>query len=456
MREEEDMTASKEKLGSNRVRLEVEVPAARFQESIERAYRNSRGEFTIPGFRKGKAPRAVIESHYGPGIFYNKAFDDLFPEVYSQAVQEVEVVPVGPPENLTFLEVDGSKGIRFSVELYTMPEVTLGNYRNLEARRLHHTVSESEIDDQLEALRLENSRYVDSEAPAQAGDQVDINYVGTLDGEPFEGGSADGTTVEIGSGTFIPGFEDGLVGAVSGEDRDIVVTFPEGYHAADLAGREAVFAVHVNAVKHREMPALDDDFAEDVSEFDTLAELRGDIRTKLQNAVDNQFEGTLDSELLGRVMDDSVIDVPPVMVDSEISDRLAEVRQGLMFRGVTLEEYLQAAGTDLASYAEAMRPEAERTIKLRLIVPALVRELDAEPTAEELEEVYSTMAADRHEDPEEFKRKMGAAQKDAIASREGMQRMLKKLKGMSVITDVDLDEEKTDETPSGEEAAPEV
>lgn len=447
------MTASKEKLGSNRVRVEVDVPAARFQDSINRVYRSSRGEFNIPGFRKGKAPRAVIESHYGPGIFYNKAFDDMFPEVYAQTLKELDVVPVGPPENLTFLEVDGTKGIRFSFEVYTLPEVVLGNYEGLAVTRRHHTITDAEIDDQLRSMQIEGTRFVETDEPAQNGDQLNMNFVGTLDGEVFDGGSADETTLVLGSGRFIPGFEEQLVGMRSGEDRDITVTFPEDYQSEGLAGRDVQFAVHVNSVSHGELPALDDEFAEDVSEFDTLAELRDDIRSKMQAQVDRELENALETELLGQIVADSTIDVPPVVIDNEVNDRLAGVRQQLVFQGISLEDYLQSAGTDVASYAAALRPEAEHAIRLRLVVPELVRALEAEPTPEELDAVYTSMAEERGEEPKAFKEKMSPVQKEAIASREGMQRMLSKLKELSEITEEELDLDKIDKDSAAGPAA---
>lgn len=444
------MTATKENLGSNKVRLSVSVPAGRFQESIDKVYRNSRGEFTIPGFRKGKAPRAVIESHYGPATFYSRAFDDLFPVVYSEAVNEAEIVPVGLPENLVMKEMDGRKGIRFTVDVYTVPEVKLGRYEGLQATRLLHKVSEEDIDRQVRAVQLENSRWVESEAPAAAGDRVNIDFVGSIDGVPFEGGSADSTDLLLGSGTFIPGFEEQLEGIRAGEDRDIQVTFPEQYPAEDLAGREAVFAVHANSVKQRELPEADDDFAEDVSEYDTMEEWRCQIRERLQKQVDEELENALETELLSQVLADTEIDVPPVMIESEVNDRLSQARQELLAQGIALESYLAARNMDLPGYAATLAPDAERAIRLRLLMSELVRALDAQPTDEELAAAYDEMAVERRQDPEEFRKKMTKPQQDAIASREATRKMLAKLKDLSEITEKDL-EEAAEEKAAAEE-----
>ncbi|MBD5560914.1 MAG: trigger factor [Clostridia bacterium] len=441
------MTATKEDLGSNRVRLEIDVPAARFQESIDKVYRSSRGEFTIPGFRKGKAPRAVIESHYGPGTFYNRAFDDLFPEVYSSAVSEVGVVPVGPPENLKFLEVDGSKGIRFTVEFYVVPEVTLGNYEGLKATRHHHTVSEAEIDERLKALQEENARWVETEDAAENGDRIKIDFSGSIGGEPFEGGQAEGYDLTLGSHTFIDGFEEQLTGMKPGEERDVTVTFPEDYPASEVAGKDAVFAVRLGTVKRKELPEIDDDFAEDVSEFDTVEDLRAGTRERLQKIADDRLEAQLESDLIRQVVDDSEMDIPKIMIDSEIEDRLRRMQQQLIFQGMTLDDYFAATGTDPAAFTDAMRPEAESAIKLQLVMPELIRALDTAPTEEELKNEYARIAADRDTDVEEFVRQMSSAQKEAVASQVALRKTMDRLKEISEITDAAED--------AAEETAPE-
>lgn len=442
------MTAKIDKLGPNQVRLEIQVPAARFHEGIERAYRKSRGEFTVPGFRKGKVPRAVIESHYGPGVFYNKAFDELFPDVYSEAVAEANVAPVGPPENLQFLEVERNTGIRFTVDVYVVPEVLLGEYEGVRATRRHRTVTDEEVQKQLETLQRENSRWPEVDGPAEMGDQITVSY--ELPGREDEA-AAPAEQVELGSGYQLESIDSQLVGMSAGDTREITVGGP-------IEGETSTVLAHVTAVRHRELPPLDDDFAEDVSAFDTIGELREETKKQLQEKVDRELENELEMQILLQILDDSTIDLPAVMVDSEVSDRVARLRQQLLLAGVSLEDYLAQLGIDLQTYASHIRPDAERSLKLHLLMQELIATLGTEPSAEELEEEYSRMAAERGVDADVFRKQMGEQQKGAIAARLANNRMLEKLKEMSEITDEDITEsvsgqEETAQEPAEQDAA---
>ena len=431
------MPATVEKLGPNRVRLEVDVPRDRFQESIEKVYRDSRSHFMIDGFRRGKAPRAVIESHYGPGVFFQDAFDDLFPDVYRDAVMENDLVPVGPPENLQYLEVDGDKGVRFTVEVSTFPEVRLGNYTGLKAKRAHHTVTDEEVAAQLARLQEENAGREQTEGPAEDKDTLDIDFAGTIDGEPFEGGSAEHQQLTLGSGRFIDGFETQLLGAVPGEERDVTVTFPENYQAEDLAGREAVFHVTVNSISRAVLPELDDDFAEDVSEFDTLGELEDDLRAKLQEQHDQRQEAALESELVSQVAENTEIDLPPVMIEGEIDEMLTQLRQQLIYTGLSLEDFLKMQNTDITTFREAQRDDAERTLKTRLVIEELVNTLETMPDDEEVDGLIDAYAEERGQDKEKVRSTITEQQRSVLAYREAVRKMLTKLKEMSDIEDTE-------------------
>lgn len=447
------MPATVEKLGPNRVRLEVDVPRDRFQESIEKVYRGARSQFAIDGFRRGKAPRAVIESRYGPGVFFQDAFDDLFPDVYSEALKDNDIVPVGPPENLQYLEVNSNTGVRFTVDVTTFPEVTLGDIQGLHAERIRHIVTDDEVDAALRRMQEENGRLEVTEDAAQDGDVLDIDFTGTLDGEPFEGGSAENQQLKLGSGRFIDGFEAQLTGAHAGEERDITVTFPENYEAEDLAGREAVFHVTVHQVNRLVLPSLDDEFAEDVSAFDTLAELRSDLRRQLEEESAQQQEARLESALVSQVAEQAQVDIPAVMIDTELDEMTAQMRQQLMYAGLSLEQYLDMQDMDLASYRDLQRPAAENTVRIRLVIEELIDALGTMPEEDEVDGILEAFAQERSQDKDKLKESISEQQRSTLAYREGVKRMLAKLKDMSEIEEVEEDTAQDPQETNTEEDA---
>ena len=272
--------AKVESAGANKVKLTVEVTAEDFAEALQKAYLKNKGKFFVQGFRKGKVPRPVIERHYGEGVFYEDAFEILFPESYSRAVEELDIVPVSRPE-IDIEKISKEEGIVYTVEVYVKPEVKLGQYKGVEAELVEAEVTDEQVEAEIARIRERNARWVDVDREAQNGDKVVIDYSGSVDGVKFDGGTADNQIIELGSGTFIPGFEEQIVGMKKGEEKDLTVTFPENYRAKDLAGKEAVFHVKLHDVKQKELPDLDDDFAQDVSEFDTMDEYRADIKAKL-------------------------------------------------------------------------------------------------------------------------------------------------------------------------------
>ena len=378
-----------EKLEKSRVALTVEVDADTFEAAIEKAYRKVRNQVNVPGFRKGKAPRKMIENLYGVGVFYDEAINIAMPEAYSAAVESEKLEVVGYPE-VELLDV-GKDGFSFKATVPVYPEVTLGQYKGLEAPKAEVKVAAADVNQRLKSMAERNSRLVSVDRKVKKGDVANIDYEGFDNGKPFDGGKGEGFDLEIGSGSFVPGFEDQIVGMSAGEEKDIDITFPEDYHK-DLAGKAVVFHVKVNAVKVKEIPAIDDEFAKDVSEFDTLADLKKDLKAKMtadrQQAVDRAFE----DDLMGKVADGITCDVPDAMVEEQAKRFVENLKLQIQQQGIPYDQYLKLTNMTEADLVGQAQEPALRQVKLELAMAAIAKAENVEVSEEEIEGEYGKMA----------------------------------------------------------------
>ena len=398
------MATTFEKLSSNKVKLGFTVDAAKFDEAIRKAYQKDVKNITIPGFRKGKAPMQVIENHYGAGVFYEDAFEILFPEVYQAALTEHGVTPVDRPE-LNMEQIEKGKDLIFSVEVFVTPDVELGKYKNLGIEKKVDEVTEDDVKAEIERARDRAARYIDvTDRPAKLDDQVNIDYAGFVGEEQFEGGTAQGHDLVLGSGQFIPGFEDQLVGAEAGSDVEVHVTFPEKYHAENLAGKEATFKVKVNSIREKEVPALDDDFVKEASETaNTVDEYKAEIREKLEKQAEQKADNAFESEILEAVVENTKIDLPEAMIEEQIDNMLRDMEMRLMYQGMRLDDYLKYTGQTREDLRKVYHDEAERRVRTQLTLEEIrkVEEIKAEEA--DIDEEMKSLAEQSRKSLEDFK-----------------------------------------------------
>ena len=417
-----------EKVETNKVALTVEVDAAAFEAAIEKAYRKVRNQINVPGFRKGKAPRKMIENLYGVGVFYDEAINIAMPDAYVAAVEAEKLEVVGYPE-VELLDV-GKDGFSFKATVYVYPEVKLGQYKGISAPKAEVKVTAADVNHRLEEMAQRNSRLVSVERAVEKGDTANIDYEGFDNGVPFDGGKAEGFDLEIGSGSFVPGFEDQLVGMSAGEEKDIDITFPEDYHK-DLAGKAVVFHVKVNSVQVKEVPAIDDEFAKDVSEFDTLADLKKDIKAKMtadrEEAANRAFEDTL----MQQVADGVECDVPQPMVDEQAQRFVQNLKMQIQQQGIPYEQYLKLTNmTEEDLLGQAQEPSL-RQVKLELAMAAIAKEENVEVTEEEIEAEYAKNAEQYGMKAEDLKKYISA---DAIREQLTNQKVVKIVVDSAVAT----------------------
>ena len=377
--------ATMEKLEGSKVKLTIEVPAADFEEAMQKAYHTAGKKYTVPGFRKGKAPRKVIENMYGPLVFFDDAFDLIYPAAYQAAVDAHGIEPVDRPDVSIDALPDGEKPLVFSLEVAVRPEVQLGQYKGIEVEKRAYNVTDEDVSAAIEKLREGIARMVDVERPVEDGDTVNLDYSGSVDGVKFDGGTAEGQSLVIGSGMFIPGFEEQMVGMAAGEEKEIEVTFPEEYHAENLAGKKAVFAVKVNGIQVRELPALDDEFAKDVSEFDTLEALRASKKQELLEQAERDAKVEKENEVVRKAVENATVEIPDAMVERQIDAFLNDMRYRLSMQGISLEDYLKFTNTDLASMREQFRSDAGLRVKSQLVIAAVSKAENIEATPEEVQ-----------------------------------------------------------------------
>ena len=387
------MKAELVKKEGNKVTLKITVDNNKFEEAVNKAYNKTKGKYNIPGFRKGKAPKVVIETQYGKGVFYNDAIDMLFPEVYPEAIKELNIDPIDRPD-LDIEEISKDNGLVMVVNVEVKPEFELGAYKGIEISKVDNTVSEEDVEARLNEMVNRNARLTSVEDKAlENGDTAVIDFEGFENGVAFEGGKGENYNLVIGSNTFIPGFEDQLVGKKAGEEVEVNVTFPEAYHAENLAGKPVVFNVKVNDVKVKEVPALDDEFAKDTTEFETLAELRADVKAKLEEQAKNAADAEMRNALVEKVSANTEVEVPEAMVQHQIDNMLMELNYQLQYQGLNLEQLLQMTGRGLDELREERRADAERLVKSSLVLEAIAEKENVEANDADVDAELEKMAA---------------------------------------------------------------
>ena len=387
------MKAELVKKEGNKVTLKITVDNNKFEEAVNKAYNKTKGKYNIPGFRKGKAPKVVIETQYGKGVFYNDAIDMLFPEIYPQAIKELNIDPIDRPD-LDIEEISKDNGLVMVVNVEVKPEFELGAYKGIEISKVDNTVSEEEVELSLNEMVNKNARLISVEGKAlENGDTAVIDFEGFENGVAFEGGKGENYNLVIGSNTFIPGFEDQLVGKKAGEEVEVNVTFPETYHAENLAGKPVVFNVKVNDVKVKEVPALDDEFAKDTTEFETLAELRADVKAKLEEQAKNAAEAEMRNALVEKVSANTEVEVPEAMIQHQIDNMLMELNYQLQYQGLNLQQLLEMTGRGVEELREERRADAERLVKSSLILEAIAEKENVEVNEADVDAELEKMAA---------------------------------------------------------------
>ncbi|MCJ8013823.1 trigger factor [Paenibacillus sp. KQZ6P-2] len=386
------MKATWEKIEKNLGVLEVEVEADRVTDALDKAFNKVVKKASVPGFRKGKVPRPIFEARYGVEALYQDAIDILLPEVYTEAVNETDIFPVDRPE----VEIDQfAKGqaFKFKAKVTVKPEVTLGEYKGVEVTAQKVEVSEEEVNEELNRLQERHAELVViEEGAAQDGDIAVIDFDGSVDGVPFEGGKAERYSLELGSGTFIPGFEEQVVGLATGDFKDVEVTFPETYHAEELAGKQAVFKVKVHEIKRKQLPELDDEFAKDVSEFETLAEYKEDLKKELLARKEQEAKGKKEAAVVDKVSENAEVEIPQAMIDSEIQNMMRDFDNRLRGQGMNLEMFLSFSGQTTADLQEQMKDDAEKRVRNNLVLEQIAKEANIEVTEEDINKELETMA----------------------------------------------------------------
>lgn len=379
-----------EKVEKSQVELTIEVNAAEFEAAVEKAYQKMRRKISVPGFRPGKAPRKMIERMYGAEVFFEEAINIAFPEAYEAAAEQEKLQIVGYPTVEMVGEVT-KDGFTFKATTPVYPEVTLGEYKGLKAEKPEVKVLAADVDERLKALADRNTRLVSVEREAKSGDTAVIDFEGFKDGVPFEGGKGENFSLELGSGSFVPGFEDQVIGMKAGEEKDIDITFPENY-TPELAGKPVVFHVKVNEVKHKEVPAIDDEFAKDVSEFDTLEELKADTRKQLTNDREAAAQRAFEDALMQKVADGIQADIPDEMVDVQAQQMMENFQQQLAAQGIPFDQYLKMTNTTEDDFKKQAHDPAVQQVRMDLAVAALVKAENLEATAQEIEDELKTVA----------------------------------------------------------------
>ena len=386
----------------NKLTVNVEVEKEVFEAGISKAYLKNRKYIAVPGFRKGKAPRKMIENLYGAQVFHTDAVEEIFPDVFKEAVLDQGWKPVGQP-SVTDMNVHEDMSLELIIEVELYPEVELGQYKGVEAPKTAVSVSDEEVEAELDRKANEVARVVTVERPAQEGDTVVIDYVGLKDGVAFEGGSAEGYELRLGSHTFIPGFEEQLVGISANEEKLLDISFPEDYHAKELAGAPVVFQVMVHEVKETQVPAKDDELAKDISEFDTLEALRADLRKQIEAHKEEESNRAYETALMEKISENAKLEVPASMIDDEIENELQNFDYQLRAQGMSLDQYSKMLGGDLSGFKKSLRPSAEKQVRLRVVLNAIAEAENIEATEEDLNAEYAQLAEQYKIDVEKLK-----------------------------------------------------
>lgn len=408
------MSVQVEKLEHNMAKLTVEVSADEVEKALESAYQKQKSKISIPGFRKGKVPRAMIEKMYGVGIFYEDAANELMQQTYPSAIDESGEDIVSRP-SVDIVQIEKGKPFIYTAEVAVRPEVKLGQYKGVAVTKADIDVAEAEVDEALEKERKNNARTINvTDRPVAGGDIAVIDFEGFVDGVAFEGGKGENYKLEIGSHSFIDTFEDQLIGKNAGDDVEVNVTFPEDYQAAELAGKPALFKVKIHEIEAKELPELDDEFAQDVSEYETLAEYKDSVKKGLQEQKENEAKRAKEDEALRSIIEASEMDIPDVMIETQCDAMMDEFVQRISWSGLTLEQYLQFSGATVDGLREQMRPEALSRIQSSLVLEQIAKEEKIEASEEEMDAEIKKMAERYGMEADKLKENMGEAEKDSV------------------------------------------
>lgn len=400
------MNSKLEKLEKNVATLEITVSAEKLEEGIAKAYIKNVKKFNLPGFRKGKAPRKLIEKHYGEGIFYEDAINEVCPDAYEEAVKEHNLDPVDRP-SIDIVDIESGKGIVFKAEVTVKPEVQLGQYKGIEVEKKEYNVTDEDVSKELETLRDKNARIIDvTDRPVKMGDNTIIDFKGFVDDKQFDGGTAENYKLEIGSGQFIPGFEEQLVGAPIGNEVDVNVTFPEDYRAEELAGKPAIFKVTVKEIKEKELLPLDDEFAKDVSEFDTLDELKEDIKKKKTEEAERMAKHEFEDSVIKKAVENAEVDIPQVMVDNQVESMIKDFDYQLRYQGLDLDSYMKYMNISHEELHQSYKETALDRVKTQLVLEAVTKAENISVSDEELEAEIVKTAEQYKQEPEKFKKSL--------------------------------------------------
>ena len=385
------MKAELIKKEGNVVDFKLTIDNDKFEAAIDRAYKKNKGKFNIAGFRKGKAPRKIIENNYGKGVFYEDAIDIIFPEVYPDAIDQLEISPIDRP-SIDVEEISKDNGLVLLVRVEVKPEFELGQYKGIEVAKVDYNVTDEDVDAELKNLQEKASRLVDSDKEIENGDTANIDYEGFRDGVPFAGGKEDGHNLVIGSGTFVPGFEEQLIGKKAGDEVEVDVTFPITYHVEDIAGQRVIFNVKINAVKVKELPELDDEFAKDTTEFDTLEELKADLRAKAEKAAADKAKGEERNAVVDKVVANTEVEIPETMLQAQVDNYIMELAYSLQYQGFSVEQLLEMTGKTMQDLREEKKADSEKAVKSSLVIDAIADAENITVSDEDLEKEVARMA----------------------------------------------------------------
>ena len=386
----------------NEVKLNFEIEAEKFEDAMKKVYTKNAKYFNIPGFRKGKAPMSIVEQYYGAEIFYEDAFNELVPEIYDEAIKSNNIEAVSRPD-IDIKQMEKGKNLIFTAKVQTKPEVKLGKYKGIEIKKIEYNVSDKDVEEELNLMAEKNARLVTIEdRPVQKDDIAVIDFEGFLDGKPFEGGKAENHELTIGSNTFIPGFEDQVIGMKVDEEKDLNLKFPDEYFSKDLAGKDVVFKVKVNEIKKKELPKIDDEFAKDVSEFDTLEELKNSIKEKLENQNKEREKIEKEDATIEAVSEKAEVDIPSGMIETEVDNMMKDIEQRLMYQGLTLKQYTDLTGKKEADIRKDFEEQASKNVKYRLVLEAVVKAENIDVDDKELEDRLKEMAKNYGQKEEEL------------------------------------------------------
>lgn len=433
--------AQLEMLEGNKAKLTIKIDAGVFEKAIQEAYRKTGSRYTVQGFRKGKTPRKIIETYYGAGVFYEDAFDAVWGEAYDAAVEEHKLIPVDQPS----LDINsiGKDGVEFTATVQLQPDVTLGAYKGLSVPKTNTEVTDADVDKALEDEREKQARFTDVERPAENGDRLLLDYSGSVDGEKFDGGTAEDQTLVLGSGAFIPGFEEQLVGTKAGEQKDITVTFPAEYHAENLAGKEAVFACNVKAVQVKELPEIDDDLIADISEFDTVADWKADKKAKMLEEKQKAAAVARENAAIDGACANATVDIPAVMIDRQVDYMVRDLEYRLSGSGLDMNTYCQYLGTTVDEMKKNFRPDAEHRVKMQLVIEAIVKAENLSASDEDMQAEIERYAEENGMVTEDLVAKLTEGDKNYFRERATVDKAVRLIADSAV---------ETDEAPKAEEA----